>query len=288
MNTVYVSDLDGTLLGNDALLSSFSKQVLHELLSQGLQFTVASARSVISIQRMLKGLNLRLPIIEFNGAFISDLNSGRHEIIHAIHPDVVESIYKLVIEFGYVPFISSFNGVEDCVYYKDIIKDGMGWYINQCLKNQDKRWRTIEDLTYSFRDQVVCLTVIGHVQELLELQDIISEKYGTSIEIHLFSNQYSPGWYWLTVHDSKATKDQAIQTLVENYGLGESEIVVFGDQINDIKMFKIADYAIAVANADAKLKLFASSVIGSNTEDSVVKYIHQDWSKKVALNKISR
>ena len=83
-------------------------------------------------------------------------------------------------------------------------------------------------------------------------------------------------WYWLTIHDCKATKDQAIRTLIENYGLEKSEIVVFGDQINDIKMFKIADHAIAVANADIKLKRCAPLVIGLNTEDSVVKYIHQD------------
>ncbi|MDZ8025064.1 MAG: HAD family hydrolase [Nostoc sp. DedQUE11] len=279
MNTVYISDLDGTLLGNNAKLSSFSKKVLDDLLQQGLQFTVASARSIVSIQRMLKGLNLRLPVIEFNGAFISDLDSGRHEIINSISPDVVESIYKLILEFGCVPFVSSFNGTEDCAYYQDVINDGMRWYLNDRLKNKDRRWRAIEDLTHSFSDQVVCLTVIGHAQQLLELESAIIEIHGTSVETHLIENQYSPGWYWLTIHDYKATKDQAIKTLVENYGLKQSQIVVFGDQINDIKMFKIATHAIAVANANAELKRYATLVIGSNTEDSVVKYIFQDWSK---------
>ncbi|MBE8966997.1 HAD family phosphatase [Nostocales cyanobacterium LEGE 12452] len=283
MNTVYVSDLDGTLLGDNAILSLLSKKVLHELLHQGLQFTVASARSVVSMQVMLKGLNLPLPIIEFNGAFISDLDSGRHEIINSICPSVVESIYKLILEFGCVPFVSSFNGREDCAYYKDVINDGMRWYLNDRLTSKDRRWRTIEDLTHSFGDQVVCLTVIGHAQQLLELQGAIIQKHGTTVETHLIENQYSPGWYWLTIHDCKATKDQAIRTLVENYGLQESEIVVFGDQINDIKMFKIADRAIAVANADAELKRYSSLVIGLNTEDSVVKYISQDWSNKCAI-----
>ncbi len=278
MNTVYVSDLDGTLLGSNAKLSSFSKIILNELLQQGLQFTVASARSIVSMQRMLKGLNLRLPVIEFNGAFISDFDSGRHEIINSISPEIVESIYKLILEFRCVPFVSSFNGTEDCVYYKDVINDGMRWYLNDCLTKKDRRWRTIEDLTHSFGDRVVCLTVIGYAQQLLELQGAIIQIHGTSVETHLMENQYSPGWYWLTIHDCKATKDQAIQTLVENYGLEKSEIVVFGDQINDIKMFKVADRAIAVANADPQLKGYATLLIGSNTESSVVKYIHQDWS----------
>ncbi|MBO3463707.1 HAD-IIB family hydrolase, partial [Aetokthonos hydrillicola] len=259
---------------------SFSKKVLNKLLAQGLQFTVASARSVVSMQAILSGLNLNLPVIEFNGAFISDFESGRHEIINSICPEIVETIYKLIIEFGFVPFVSSFNGTEDCVSYKDIINDGMRWYLNDCLTKKDRRWRSIEDLTHSFRDQVVCLTVIGKAQQLLELQDAIIQGYGTSVETHLIQNQYSLGWYWLTIHDSKATKDQAIRTLLENYGLEESEIVVFGDQINDIKMFKIANHAIAVSNADPSLKHYATAVIGSNKEDSVVKYISRHWLNK--------
>ena len=65
MNTVYVSDLDGTLLRSDATLSVFSRDTLTRLLSEGLLFTVASARSVASIRPILAGLKLPLPIIEF-------------------------------------------------------------------------------------------------------------------------------------------------------------------------------------------------------------------------------
>ena len=49
-------------------------------------------------------------------------------------------------------------------------------------------------------------------------------------------------------------------------------------------MFKIANHAIAVANADAELKSYATLEIGSNREDSVVKYIYHNWSKNMFLN----
>ena len=49
MNTLYISDLDGTLLTNDARLSEFSRAVLRELIADGLSFSVASARSVVSM-----------------------------------------------------------------------------------------------------------------------------------------------------------------------------------------------------------------------------------------------
>jgi Cof subfamily protein (haloacid dehalogenase superfamily) len=277
---LYISDLDGTLLMSDASLSPFSKGTLSQLLKEGLPFTVATARSVVSAAMMLGGLKLPLPIIEFNGAFLSDLETGRHEITNNIRPDIVEDLYQLLVSFRCVPFVSSFNGTEDCVYYRDISNDGMRWYLNDRLRNKDKRWRTIDDLTQSFRDQVVCLTVIGDTELLVKLEDAVKERHGAEVVIHLFENQYSPGWYWLTIHDRKATKDQAIRILVDNYGLRDSEIVVFGDQTNDLSMFRVADRAVAVGNATAELMRHATCVIGPNDEDSVVKFISHDWTAR--------
>ncbi len=279
MSTLYISDLDGTLLRDDGTLSDFSKHTLTGLLQDGLYFTVASARSVVSMRQILDGLELFLPIIEFNGAFISDLKSGRHEIIHNIEPLIVENIYELIRKFNCAPFISSFNGSEDCAYYKDILNEGMRWYLDDRLANNDKRFRTIEHLPDSFGDQIVCLTVIGPADVLLELEHAINEMYGKHVDTHNFENQYSPGWYWLTIHDHRATKDQGIRTLKRTCGLN-GEVVVFGDHNNDIKMFQHADRALAVANATAELKRHATHLIGPNESDSVVKFIQSDWAKK--------
>src|SRR5262249_9405415 len=254
MNTIYISDLDGTLLTSGATLSPFSRNALADLLAEGLPFTVASARSVVSMRMMLDALNLTLPGVEFNGPFLSDLATGRHEIINRIEPEVAEDVYRLVSRFDCVPFISTFDGTEDLVYYRDIINDGMQWYLNDRLEKKDPRWRRVEDLAHSSRDDVVCLTIVSRAEVLSDLEIAIQERHADLVETHHFENQYSPGWYWLTVHDRRATKDQAIRTLVETYSLSGRELVVFGDHINDVKMFRIADRAVAVANATPELK----------------------------------
>lgn len=287
MNTIYVSDLDGTLLRDDATLSAFSRNVLRELLRNDLPFTVASARSVTSIRAILAGLKLHLPVIEFNGAFISDLESGQHQIINSIEPSIVEDVYQLIDTFGCTPFVSTFNGTEDCLYYSNIINEGMRWYLEDRQEHRDERLRFIEDLTLSFHDEVVCLTVIGAADVLSELEYAIKERHLNSVEMHCIENRYSPGWYWVTVHDHRATKDQAICILLQEWSLGGSEIVVFGDSSNDIKMFQLADRAIAVANATDELKRYATQVIGPNYEDSVVKFIRSDWSNQSGKNVIS-
>lgn len=284
MSSVYISDLDGTLLQNDATLSDFAEETLRDLLAEGLLFTVASARSVVSMQGMLRGLPLPLPVIEFNGAFLSDLNTGRHEIINAIDPSIAGGLYELVLAYHLVPFVSSFDGSKDRVHYDTAINDGMHWYLNDRLRHRDRRWPDPSDLTASLREQVVCFTIVAKKEVLAELQAAVLEMYAGSVETHLFENQYSPGWHWLTVHDVRATKDQAIRLLIDRYGLSGSEVVVFGDQSNDLKMFQIADRSLAVANATEELKHRADILIGSNEEDSVVKFIADDWAENNPAN----
>jgi Cof subfamily protein (haloacid dehalogenase superfamily) len=277
VNILYVSDLDGTLLRDDAALSPFSKQLLQAMLRDGLPFTVASARSVASIRAIMAGLELRLPIIDFNGAFISELTTEQHLLVNDLPPAVVEDVYMTAGTLGHALFISTFDGAQDRLYYYDLFNEGMQWYIEDCRARGDKRLQKIDDPMRAFRERVVCLTVIDRHARLVDAEEAILARHNGSVETHLFENRYSPGWHWLTVQDRRATKDQAIRTIIEEWNLDDAELVVFGDDINDLKMFHLADRAIAVANAVEAVRAVATKVIGDNGEDSVVRFIRDEW-----------
>ncbi len=68
-NTLYVSDLDGTLLTEEEKLTEFTLRVLNRLTEQGVRFTYATARSRNSAEVVTQGLNKSLPVIVYNGAF---------------------------------------------------------------------------------------------------------------------------------------------------------------------------------------------------------------------------
>ena len=68
--TLYLADLDGTLLAPDQSLSPFTVQVINHLLDQGMIFTYATARSYHSAHPLTRELHLRCPVIVNNGAFI--------------------------------------------------------------------------------------------------------------------------------------------------------------------------------------------------------------------------
>lgn len=81
--------------------------------------------------------------------------------------------------------------------------------------------------------------------------------------------------YWLEICPLNATKAKAILKFKEKMGC--DRIVVFGDSVNDISMFEIADEAYAVENAIDELKEKATSVIDGNDEDGVAKFLSERW-----------
>ena len=68
-----------------------------------------------------------------------------------------------------------------------------------------------------------------------------------------------------------ATKANAVLQVKEL--LGCDRVIAFGDGLNDMDMFKIADASFAVANAADELKSIATAVIQSNDDDGVAKFL---------------
>lgn len=273
---IYVSDLDGTLLRNSAMISAFSKNRLIKLIEAGVNFTVASARSIVSIQQVLRGIPIHLPVIEINGAFVSDFRTAEHLVINNMETEIASQVYRLIVEAGCGAFVSSFNGSSDRLYYQQITCEGMQWYYDNRVRHNDKRLRQVDNLADKFTDKVVAFTVIDSRGKLQRLLDNITMRLGDKVETHFFENPYSPPWHWLTIHDKTACKSTAIKAILDYAGFSMDELVVFGDSVNDINMFKMVHRSIAVENAGEELKKHAAEIIGSNETDSVVKYIIKD------------
>ncbi len=273
----YVSDLDGTLLNDDAQVSTESRRILTALLADGLPFTVASARSVVSMRPLLAGLPLRLPVVNLNGAYISDLATGAHRVMNTIEAAVAEELFARVATAGHLPFVSTFDGARDRVYYADAGNEWAAWYVRDRVAAQDERLQRVDDLAATLAEHVVSLTVIDRWERIDDLAASIAETFAEQVVLDIYENRYSRGWHWVTVHDRRATKDQALQVLREQEGLTQHELVVFGDWTNDLGMFRLADRALATENALDEVKAAATAVIGPNTADSVARTIRDDW-----------
>lgn len=274
-NEIYISDLDGTLLKSDGKLSDYSRKTLTELLENGLQFTVASARAWGEITPILGDLPLILPVICINGAYLTDYKTGHHLVINNLENQFANTIYQHILDGGLLPFIVTHNGTEDCLYWQDLANEQMQWYHDILHVHKDKRIRRTEDLKHALKEKVIAFAVMGPPENVQALSKLLAAEYPGLLENFLFENPYSPGHWWLTIHDQKACKSKAIKTLIEMTGHDLKNLTVFGDHINDIKMLHLAGTGVTVANAEPQVKEIADEIIGSNNDDAVVRYLQE-------------
>jgi len=261
------------------MIPNYSKRKLNELLSQGLNFTVASARNGNSVRSLFNGIDLRLPVVGSNGAYISEFKTGAPLMINAIDSNVVKEIFSTIKILNSIPFVTSHNGMQDCLHFKDISNEGMLWYLNQRTGAGDRRLRRTTNVEEKLDERIICLNVINRKEDIEDLFSDVLTQFADHVEINYFENPYSPGWQWMTIYYRRATKDFAIRELINMVDVRVDELIVFEDNHNDISMFNIATKAVAVRYAPDEVKLHASQTIGTNQEDWVIDYIADDMKR---------
>lgn len=279
---LYISDLDGTLLDTTGALSRRTRSGLIRLLEEGVPFTVASARSHFSISKLFGDLPLQLPIIEFNGAFLTDYATGKHLEINSLTTDLAFEIFDRIKAVGQTPFVSSYDGQEDCLHYDELINPGMVWYEDRRRRARDPRLRQRSDLRSTMREDVVSLTVMDRDKAaIIALHEALALAYGPQLQLYCYENEYSKGTWWLTIHDERASKHIAMKSLRDRFAPG-AVVVAMGDNVNDIEMLKAADRAVAVQNAVPELHDIAHDIIPHHGEDSVIQFLERDAQKVLA------
>ena len=274
VSRLFVSDLDGTLADRDARLSPFTRSRLRDLIEGGLPFTVATARSVHTLAPILDGVPLRLPVVEFNGAFITDLKTRQPLVCHALEARVAEATIRTALASAVPPFVSTyFRGQQHLYPPRSLVNAGIAWYDASRRAARDTRLRGAVDPLTLLDQALVCLTLIGERERLAPIARALDSDFPGLTHCLLYENAYQPGWHWLTVQSVFASKAHGLRALAQGAGVALAAATVFGDEVNDIPMFELAGRGVAVENAIDDLKRIAHEIIGPHHGDSVVRYL---------------
>ena len=266
-NTLYVTDLDGTLLRSDATLSPYTISTINRLTEQGLAFTYATARSIESARPIAGELNLRLPAITRNGAVLADNATGKHLEKALFTKEEVALLKKLLPELPRCGFVSCFLGEEMFkAYVPGNLVPGMVQYAD--YYRDDPKMKPVKTLEEMFFGQPGYVTLIDDREKAALIYEKVRQYSGWEC---IFQKDTYWDEYWVEVCPRNCTKAKAILKMKEQYGF--RKVVAFGDSVNDMPMFRAADEAYAVSNALEALKEIATGVIGGNNEDAVARFL---------------
>ncbi len=268
MKSLILSDLDFTLLRSDLSISDYTKKVWSEA-SKRSKLSIATARSYAGIRELLGDLLLTEPLILLDGAVIASPDGN---LLHmsAIDKETGDEIIETIAsQIGLYPLLVSWeDGCEQFIYPKD-----------PCPYQQEllNALNTISPKFASDRpvagDKNLKIVYLSSKEQAGAIKQALDDKLGKNIEIKSAKDPYMD-CHFTTILHPEGDKAHALAKLEEIEEVDIAHTTVFGDNHNDIGMFKLAGTKIAVSNAIDELKELADIVLPhTNDEDAVAKYL---------------
>lgn len=269
MIRLVVSDLDGTLLNDEHIVSKENKKAINELENKDIKFCIATGRLNASAKVIARELGGSYNIISCNGALIKSADGSERIYINSLKNNKAIAIAELLESMNQRYHFYT----EDSVYSKTLSNSAL-CYHEQNLKNNDDK----EDIRI-----VICEDIVkkaGIVQDILKFIVFFEDENDSQkimnklIEIEGIDISQS-GTKNLEIMNKNVSKGNAIKIVSDMYKIPTSEIMVLGDQKNDLSMFEIAGVKVAMANGNSRLKTAADFITKSNNDSGVAYAINK-------------
>lgn len=255
-----VSDVDGTLLTKDKLLTDAAKAAAQELHETGTGFTIVSSRPTIGMGFLIAPLAITLPVGAFNGSSIVDPELRPIEQ-HLIPPHIARRSIDLLTDFG----------VDIWLFTNDqwLTRNPDGEYVPHEIRAIKHDPVIVDDFT-PYLDQAC--KIVGASSDAPLLQRCEAEmQAAVGNEATAVRSQT----YYLDVTPPGHDKGTFVAAIAKRLGVSTDVVATIGDMRNDLAMFAKSGTSFAMGNATDEVKKHASYVTDTNENDGFAKAIKQ-------------
>jgi Cof subfamily protein (haloacid dehalogenase superfamily) len=255
-----ISDVDGTLVTDDKVLTARAKAAVAELRASGIVFSIISSRPPLGLRMLFEPLGIMTPVGGFNGGVIAapDLTVVRK---HLLLPQVASRAVDRL----------SAHGMQVWVF------SGQDWL----LRDPDGPYVLLEERTIGFRPTIVedfgsalqaAAKIVG-VSRNFDVLEQCEHNVRAALDDGAFVARSQP--YYLDITHPLANKGAALSEIAKLLGIQLAEIAVIGDGGNDVAMFERAGLSIAMGNASSQVQRKADFVTDSNSDDGFANAIER-------------
>ena len=283
--TLYVSDLDGTLLNEDSVLSVGTVAMLNRIIEEcGGLFTVATARTPATVVPLMQEVHANLPFIVIGGSAMWNPVTGAYEHTHGIDDETINAVADVFDRHGLYPFIYRRHGSSLLYTHHCGPMSAQEEQFVAARQHLPLKRFFLDDCDYRHSTDEALL--IFAMNKYAVLKALATDLQAVSTcSVMLYHDIFDESEGYLEIFTAGTSKANAIRDLARQ--VGAERIVVFGDNRNDIAMLQAADHSVAVGNAFPEVKAAASEVIGPNTADSVPRWILKELEVRGTLFKSS-
>lgn len=276
------SDLDGTLLNDEGIVSEENVQAIKKVIDLGIKFVVATGRSYDAARIPLQAANITCPIISLNGAVSYEADQT---IVNKIKLDkeVSKKILKVCQKHDmYIEFFTS-NGIysESRDGFVEVLMDIMR-STNPTISEKEMREKA------ELRFQAEPVTFIDYYEDIFAIEDLeiykvlsFSANQDQLTAVHKELEREadmaitSSGDINLEFNHPEAQKGFALKSYADQLGIDMKDVMTLGDNWNDASMLEMAGRGVAMANAADGIKELCQYTTKSNREHGVAVAIEE-------------
>ncbi len=247
-----VSDVDGTLLTRDKILTDRAIQAVRQLHEAGIAFTITSSRPTIGMRFLVEPLQITLPIGPFNGSSIVDPAMQPIEQ-HLLPASAAQRSLDLFSEFG----------IDIWLFTNEhwFTRNGDGAYV----PNEKRTIRADPTVIEDFAPHITrACKVVGSTSDpalLIRCEQMMQDKLGAQ------ATAVRSQSYYLDVTPPGHNKGTFVQAMAKLLGIPPDAVATIGDMQNDVSMFKASGLSIAMGNAADDVKGHATRATASNEDE---------------------
>jgi len=255
-----LSDIDGTLVPPDKLLTERSIRAVDALRDAGILFAITSSRPPRGLHMYIEPLKLTTPIAGFNGGMIID--AARHVLEeHTIDDDDVTTTIDFLDQHNVATWI--YRGQE--WYVRDLDDPHVEHEADVC----EFRPRSVANFDAVSNGVAKIVGVSDDKDALTRAQRELHATFGA--ELSATKSQS----YYLDITCPQANKGFVVDYLAAKFGVAADEVATIGDAQNDVSMFERSGLSIAMGNAENEVKASASEVTTSNEDEGFARAVER-------------
>lgn len=282
MIKLIASDMDGTLLNDDHMISEENLKAIRKAQEMGRHFTIVTGRDYGAVKSYLEECNLKCECILSNGAEYRDVNGNVIESVY-MNKDSVKIVFDILNDAGlciqlmtnkgsYVTnkesdkkaIIDRFKLFNPKMNEEEVIEFVEKFHTERGMKYIDDVYEILESNV-----EVLKIVTFDNDEKLIaNLKEKLKKSTSDLAVASTFSND-------IEISDIEAQKGLILAKTIKKMGIDKSEVIVLGDSFNDYSMFTEFKNSYAMKNAMDEIKKIATYITETNNNDGVGKAIEK-------------
>lgn len=247
MIKLFVSDLDGTLLGMDHYIKNEDVDAIKRIVDRDVPFTVASGRMDHEIKEVLKRIGVGGHRVSQNGAFVFNHSDDQ---IHAktFDGNLAAKVMKAMEDEPMIKTVSTSN--------KTYTAEDSKW-INKISEQLFHKIIIEPAMINHFGTSIIPskITLHGKEQDVIDAYNRINQSFGEEIDCFISHETC------VDLMPKAVNKGEGLKALIATLGIEPEELACIGDSFNDLAMFNITPHSYAMASAHEEVKANATHIV---------------------------